>query len=106
VANAIAQEADAWPIMIGSQNLNLYCGQVINGGNDSRNRKNLLATVPLDQPGQAVNSYTMTSLDHPAQNCVSDIYSLTFDFTDDFGQPVQFYPNTNVQIELNVWYKD
>jgi hypothetical protein len=32
------------------------------------------------------------------------MYELSFDFTDDAGNPFFFVPNYNVQLEMNVFY--
>lgn len=103
-ATSTAIEADSYPILIGSQNINIYCAQALTSGNDSGYRKNLLATIPLDQPSLAVNNYTLPPVPHPAQSVISEMYQLDFEFRDDFGNPIFFYPNTNVQLELNLWY--
>ena len=103
-ANGVATEADAFPIMIGSQNLNVYCSVVVGSGNDSRNRKNLLATIPLENVSQGVNSYTLTSVEQPEMTVSSEIYQLDFYFTDDFGDPFFFNTNCNINLELSVFY--
>ena len=99
-----AIEADAYPCLIGSQNINVYCAQVVTSGNDSQKRRNLLATIPLEQPCLAVNSYTLSATVHPALTCISELYQLDFEFRDDYGNLFPFFPNTNVNLELNVWY--
>lgn len=48
VINGTTMEADAYPCLIGSQNINVYCAQVVSSGNDSQKRRNLLATIPLN----------------------------------------------------------
>lgn len=104
-ANAVATEGDAFPIMIGSQNINVYCSVINGSGNDSRNKKNLLATIPLENVSQGVNSYTLSSVEQPAMNVSGEIYTMDIYFTDDFGDDVFFYPNTNINMELNVFYE-
>ena len=103
-ANGTATEADAYPIMIGSQNINVYCSVINGSGNDSRNRKNLLATIPLENVAQGVNSYTLTSVENPSLSLPSEIYNLQFYFTDDVGDDVFFFPNANVNLELDIFY--
>lgn len=103
-ANGIATEADAFPIMIGSQNINVYCSVINGSGADSRTRKNLLATIPLENVSQGVCSYTLTSVEQPAMTIASEIYSIQFYFTDDFGEDFFFNANENVNLEMNVFY--
>ncbi len=103
-ANGVATEADAFPIMIGSQNINVYCSIINGSGNDSRKKKNLLATIPLENVSQGVCSYTLTSVEQPAMTISSEIYTLQFYFTDDFGDDFFFNGNQNVNLEMNVFY--
>ena len=103
-ANAVATEADAFPIMIGSQNVNVYCSAVVGSGNDSKRGKNLIATIPLENVSQGVNSYTLTSVEQPCMTVASEIYNMELTFTDDFGDEFFFYPNTNANFEFNVFY--
>lgn len=103
-ANAVTTEADAFPIMIGSQNLNIYASVINGSGNDSRTNKNLLATIPLENVSQGVVSYTLSSVEQPAMSVASEIYNIVLSFTDDFGDAVFFPPNTNINLEMNVFY--
>lgn len=96
--------ADANPILVGSQNVNVYCSVVTGGGVDSLNRKNLLATIPLEAPALNVNSYTMSSVEKPALSVPNEIYELAFEFRDDYGIPVSFPPNYNTELQISVFY--
>jgi hypothetical protein len=102
--NAVATEGDTFPILIGSQNINVYCSVINGSGNDSRTNKNLLATIPLENVSQGVVSYTLSSVEQPAMSVSTEIYNIVMSFTDDFGDPVYFAPNTNINLELNVFY--
>lgn len=96
--------ADANPILIGSQNINVYCDAVVGSGIDSLRGKNLLATIPLESPALNVNSYTLSSVEKPALSVSNEIYELTFDFRDDNGVPVYFPPNYNTELQISVFY--
>ena len=97
-------EADANPILIGAQNVNVYCSVVTGSGLDSLNGKNLLATVPLEVPALNVNSYTTSSVEKPALSVPNEIYELTFEFRDDYGTPVPFPPNYSTSLVISVYY--
>lgn len=99
-----AIEADANPIMIGSQNVNVYTSITTGGGMDSLNRKNLLATIPLEVAALNVNSYTMSSIEKPSLSTPNEIYEITVEFRDDYGIPVPFPPNYNAELQLAIFY--
>lgn len=103
-ANAVATETDSFPIMIGTQNINVYLSVITGSGLDSGIKKNLLATLPVENGALGVNSYTLTSVEKPAKSTANEIYTLQFDFTDDRGNPYYFLPNMNVNLELNIYY--
>jgi len=96
--------ADANPILIGAQNVNVYCSVVTGSGLDSLNGKNLLATIPLEAPALNVNSYTTSSVEKPALSIPNEIYELTFEFRDDYGSPIPFPPNYSTSLVLSVFY--
>lgn len=100
----VSIEADSWPILLGSQNINVYCNAVSGSGQDSRNSRTLLATIPIENVPLGVCSYTLTSVEGPCLTVNDEIYSLQFFFTDDFGTPFYFSNNYNVNLELNVFY--
>jgi len=104
--NEIQIEANNSPILIGSQNINIYLNALGSTGQDSRNKKNLLATVPLEFGPLFVNSYTLTSLEQPAHIVNGEIYNMTFSFEDDYGNPVVMKGNYNTNLELNVFYNN
>lgn len=96
--------ADAPPILIGSQNVNVYTNITTGGGMDSLNGKNLLATIPLEAPALNVNSYTMSSVEKPSLSTPQEIYEITVEFRDDYGTPVQFPPNYNTELQISLFY--
>lgn len=103
--NAVATEADSWPILLGTQNINVYCSVITGSGNDSGNKKNLLATLPIENGPLGVNSYTLSSVEKPAKSVANEIYTLQISFTDDNGNPFFFSnPNMNVNMELSIYY--
>jgi hypothetical protein len=102
--NGTTTEADSFPILIGSQNVNIYCSAVVGSGNDSKKGKNLICTMPLENVSQGVNSYTLTSVEQPFMTVANEIYNMEISFTDDFGDEFIFNNNTNVNLEFNVFY--
>lgn len=100
----VAIEANNFPILIGSQNINIFLNALGATGQDSRNKKNLLATVPLEFGSLFVNSYTLTSLEQPAHIVNGEIYNMTFSFEDDYGNEITMLGNYNTNLELNVFY--
>ncbi len=102
---AVAVEADSWPILIASQNLNIYCNALAGAGQDSRTRRTLLATIPIENVPMGVCSYTLTSVDGPALSVLNEVYNLQFTFLDDLGNPFFFSPNFNCNLELNIFYE-
>jgi hypothetical protein len=103
-APSVAVEADSWPILLGSQNLNIYCNAVSGSGQDSRKRRQLIGTIPIENAPLGVCSYTLTSVEGHLLSVLGEIYSLQFTFLDDFGNPFYFNPNFNTNVELSVWY--
>jgi hypothetical protein len=100
----IATQADSYPILIGAQNLNIYCNILGASGQSSSGRKNLLACIPLEFNSLNVCSYTLTSVEGHALSVANELYELSFEFTDDAGNPFYFNPNMNTQLEMNVFY--
>jgi hypothetical protein len=105
VASGTATEADSFPILLGTQNVNVFInfgiGQGIHSGGV---RKNLLATIPIQVAPLNINSYTLNSLKANALTFNSDIYSITLDFTDDWGNPFPMPPGYNANFELMFHY--
>lgn len=97
-------EADSWPILLGAQNINIYCDIICNG-QDSRRRRHLLATIPIENDALGVCSYTASALDDYITQTSSEINALRFTFLDDNGNPFYFMANFNTNLELAVYYK-
>jgi hypothetical protein len=102
--NGTSVEADSFPILVGSQNINVFCSVINGSSTDTNANRNLIATLPIENGALGVNSYTLTSVEKPAKSVASEIYTLQFNFTDDYGNPFYFYNNMNVNLELNIYY--
>jgi hypothetical protein len=100
----VSIEGDSWPILLGTQNINVYANIVAGSGQDSRTLRTLLATIPIENVPLGVCSYTLTSVDGPALSVGDEIYNISFSFQDDYGTPFYFPNNYNVNLELNVFY--
>jgi hypothetical protein len=104
LASPNAIEADANPILLGVQNVNVYVDVVTGSGMDSLGRKNLLGSVPIDVPPLNINSYTLTSTRTPAMSVPNEIYQITVELYDDTGAPFYQPPNYNTELALAVFY--
>jgi hypothetical protein len=100
----VSIEGDSWPILIGTQNVNVYANIVAGSGQDSRTLRTLLATIPIENAPLGVCSYTLTSVDGPALSVGNEIYNISFSFLDDCGTPFYFSGNYNTNLELNIFY--
>jgi hypothetical protein len=96
--------ADAFPILLGSQNVNVYLNVATGGGLDSLGNKNLIASIPIEVPPLAINSYTTNSVEVPSLSTPNEIYEITVTLRDDAGVPFTQYPNYNSQICLAIYY--
>lgn len=98
-------EADAFPIMIGSQNVNVYLSIISGSGMDSwSQRKNLLATIPLEVAPLNIMSYTTNSAEKPALSVPNEIYEVRVEFFDDAGTPYMMPPNFNTELTISIFY--
>jgi len=97
-------EADAWPILLGAQNLQVYCSVVAGSGMDSLNRKNLAASIPIEHAPLNVASYTMNSINAPLLSVPSEIYEIGIQLTDEYGCPFLTPMNYNVELSFMVLY--
>jgi hypothetical protein len=108
-ANATGQqltsiEADSTPIILGSQNVNVYLDIATGSGYDSKNYKNLAANVPIEVGSLNVNSYTLSSVQAPLLSTPNEIYEITATFRDENGVLFPLPPNYNVQVAVAVIY--
>jgi hypothetical protein len=103
-SNTVYVGADAFPILLGSQNVNVYLNVATGGGLDSLGNKNLIASIPIEVPPLAINSYTTNSVEVPSLSTPNEIYEITVTLTDDAGIPFIQYPNYNTEISLAIYY--
>lgn len=96
-------EADASPILIGSQNLRVYLTIAGGSGIDSSGKKNLIATIPLDVAPLNIQTYS-TPLEKPALSIPTEIYDMGIELTDDYGQPFLQPPSYNMNLSFSIYY--
>lgn len=96
-------EADASPILLGSQSVGVYLNVVTGSGQDGTGRKNLLQTIPISVAPLNINAYS-TPMERPALSVPNEIYEMTIEFLDENGQPFFQPPNYNSSISLAVYY--
>lgn len=97
-------EAEANPILLGSQNCSVYLSVVSGSGIDFTGRKNLIQTIPIEVAPLCINSYTASSVEKPAISVPTDIYEISVELLDDNGQPFVQPGNYNVNLALAVYY--
>lgn len=103
-ANTVAIVGDSFPILLGIENVKIYCSVVTGSGIDSGQKKNFMANVPIQNYGLCVNTFTLTSTNTPALRVGDEINTITFEFRDDHGNEVWFYENMAVTLELSIKY--
>jgi len=101
---AVSVEADANPILLGNQNVNIYLSIVNGAGMDSQNRKSLAGCCPIEFGPLNVNSYTFSSLQAELMSVPSEIYEVRVELRDENGFPFPQSPNYNTQISIAVFY--
>lgn len=98
-------EADANPILLGSQNINVYLSIITGSGMDSfSQRKNLIASIPIEVAPLNINSYTTSSVEKPAISIPTDIYEIGVELLDDSGTPFYQPPNYNTEAVFSLFY--
>lgn len=103
-SSTVPVQGDAFPILLGSQNVNVYLSVATGGGLDSLGNKNLIASIPIEVPPLAINSYTTNSVEVPSLSTPNEIYEITVTLLDDAGIPFIQYPNYNTEISLAIYY--
>ena len=96
--------ADCPPNMIGIQNVGVYLSVATGGGQDSYGKKNLIASIPIENAPYCINSYTTNSVEIPSLSTPNEIYEVTVELLDDYGLPYVQCWNCNVQIGLALYY--
>jgi hypothetical protein len=97
-------EADANPILLGAQNIQVYCSIAAGSGMDSLNRKNLAASVPVEVAPLNVGSYTLNSINSPLLSVPSEVYEIGIDLRDENGVPFLTPLNYNVELSFMILY--
>jgi hypothetical protein len=95
---------DTPPILLGVQNVGVYLSVSTGGGQDSYGKKNLIASIPIENAPYCINSYTTNSVEIPSLSTPNEIYEITVELIDDFGTPYNQWWNTNTQIGLALYY--
>jgi hypothetical protein len=96
-------EADAYPILLGTQNVGIYLSVIGGSGMDSTGRKNLLQTIPISVAPLNINAYS-TPMERPALSLPNEIYEMTIELLDDNGTPFLQSANYNTSVALAVYY--
>jgi hypothetical protein len=97
--------ADTPPILLGVQNIGVYLSIVTGGGTDSKGRKNLIGTVPMEAAPYAVQSYTMCSVEVPSLSTANEIYEITVELLcPETGLPYNVWSGANTQVGLTLTY--
>jgi hypothetical protein len=104
LSTSVAVYGDANPVLIGTQNVGIYVSCSTGGGLDPYGKKNLIASVPIQVPPLNVNPYTTNSVETPSLSTPNEIYEITVELLDDYGQPFYQPPNYNTQIALGLFY--
>lgn len=97
-------QADTPPILLGVQNIGVYLSIATGGGMDSRGRKNLIGTVPMESAPYGVQAYTMCSVEVPSLSTANEIYEVTVELIADNGAPFNVWSNTNTSVGLVLYY--
>lgn len=95
-------EADAFPILLSSQNISFYLSIINGSGMDASGRKNLLETVPISVA--PLNIQNFHSITNNAMSVPSEIFECTIEMLDDYGNPFNMPPNFDVSVALGVFY--
>ena len=96
--------ADCPPNMIAIQNVGVYLSVSTGGGQDSYGKKNLIASIPIENAPYCINSYTTNSVEIPSLSTPNEIYEITVELLDDYGLPYNQCWNSNTQIGLALYY--
>jgi len=99
-----ATVSDEYPILLGSQNVNVYLDIVVGGGLDSLIGKNLLASIPLNAPALNVIAYTASGVRDPIVSVPNEIYAIQVSFLDDQGLAWNIPANYNVELSIGIMY--
>jgi len=105
LSSSVPVVADTPPILLGVQNVGVYLSVSTGGGMDTSNkRKNLIASIPIENAPYTINSYTTNSVEIPCLSTPNEIYEITVELLDDTGTPYLIPYNSNTQIGLALYY--
>jgi hypothetical protein len=105
LSSSVPVVADTPPILLGVQNVGVYLSVAVGGGMDTSNtRKNLIASIPIENAPFCVNSYTTNSVEVPSLSTPNEIYEVTVELIDDTGAPFLMPWSNNTQIGLALYY--
>ena len=103
-SSSVPVVGDTPPILLGVQNVGVYLSVATGGGQDSYGKKNLIASIPVENAPYCINSYTTNSVEIPSLSTPNEIYEITVELLDDFGTPYNQWWNSNTQIGLALYY--
>jgi hypothetical protein len=104
-SSSVPVVADCPPVLLGVQNVGVYLSVAIGGGIDTSNkRKSLIASIPIENAPYCINSYTTNSVEIPSLSTPNEIYEVTVELIDDYGNPYVQCWNMNTQIGLALFY--
>ena len=96
--------ADGFPILLGVQNVGVYLSIANGGGTDSLGRRNLIASIPIENAPLSIQSYTMCSVEVPSLSTPNECYEITVELIDDTGVPFYQPFNFNTEVALVCYY--
>ena len=96
--------ADEFPILLGSQNVNVNLDICLGGGLDSRTGKNMVASIPLNAPALNVIAYTASGVREPVVQVPNEIFEVEVRLTDETGTPFRVPRNYNMELSFAVMY--
>ena len=95
--------ADSYCSLVNTNIVSIYTDIVAGSSLDSGLNNNLLACVPLNTPNLGVSFY-QTTLSTPLTKIVEQIYSVTIELRDDYGNPFMIPNSAVVSLELTLTY--
>lgn len=97
-------EGDGFPILLGSQNLGVYCSISQGGGYDQTGNTNLIGNIPITTAPLSINEYTLSSVKAECLSTPNEIYEITIELRDEYGVPFAQPLNYDTQVTLSVHY--
>lgn len=96
--------ANGYAVLVYSSIINVYA--TIAGAKtlDTQRNTNLIGTMTASAGNLGI-AYAAAFIDTPLDQYEGDIYNITFDFTDEFGEPYPFTNNAAVSMTFRMRYK-